>query len=78
MKLIRLSELPVGSCGMICDVAVSDYHKRRLYDLGIMPGVRVCCRYVAPAGSPTAFEVKGSLVALRLCDCIKIMVEYDG
>ena len=39
--------------------------RRRLLDLGIVPGTRVSAELTSPSGDPTAFRVRGALVALR-------------
>jgi DtxR family Mn-dependent transcriptional regulator len=39
--------------------------RRRLMDLGILPGTHVTAEIQGPGGSPTAFRVRGALVALR-------------
>jgi len=39
--------------------------RRRLLDLGFVPGTLVEVEMVSPAGDPTAYRVRGSVVALR-------------
>lgn len=39
--------------------------RRRLLDLGFVPGTRVEIELVSPAGDPTAYRVRGTVVALR-------------
>jgi len=39
--------------------------RRRLLDLGFVPGTAVEVELVSPAGDPTAYRVRGSVVALR-------------
>ena len=39
--------------------------RRRLLDLGFVPGTQVEVDMVSPAGDPTAYRVRGSVVALR-------------
>lgn len=39
--------------------------RRRLLDLGFVPGTRVEIEMVSPAGDPTAYRVRGTVVALR-------------
>jgi len=39
--------------------------RRRLLDLGFVPGTRVEIEMVSPSGDPTAYRVRGSVVALR-------------
>ncbi len=39
--------------------------RRRLLDLGFVPGTRVEVEMVSPGGDPTAYRVRGTVVALR-------------
>lgn len=39
--------------------------RRRLLDLGFVPGTEVSIELVSPIGDPTAYRVRGSVVALR-------------
>ena len=76
MDQIKLSDLPVQSCAMIEAIDVNLFQRKRLQDLGLIPQSIICCRHVAPSGSPVAFEVKGSIIALRSSDCDNITVSY--
>jgi len=62
-----LSDLEVGR-----QVCVSDFspacrgaERRRLLDLGLVPGTKVGAELVAPTGDPTAYRVRSALIALR-------------
>ena len=39
--------------------------RRRLYDLGIIPGTEIEVEMVSPGGDPTAYRIRGSVIALR-------------
>jgi DtxR family transcriptional regulator, Mn-dependent transcriptional regulator len=39
--------------------------RRRLMDMGILPGTRIAAELVSPLGDPVAYRVRGTLVALR-------------
>jgi DtxR family Mn-dependent transcriptional regulator len=39
--------------------------RRRLLDLGLLPGTSVQAEIAAPSGDPTAYRVRGGLIALR-------------
>ena len=69
-----LSELNTGDCCVLQSIELYSSHRRRLQDLGMLPGSCISCAYIAPSGSPMAFWVKGALIALRAADCSKIKV----
>ena len=50
--------------------------KRRLLDLGIIKGTKIIPVLKSPSGDPTAFEVRGTLIALRKEDAILIKIKH--
>lgn len=62
-----LHELPPGGRGRVLGLttACRGAERRRLLDLGFVPGSMVEVTLVSPAGDPTAYQVRGALVALR-------------
>lgn len=48
--------------------------RRRLLDLGFVPGTLVEVEMISPAGDPTAYRVRGSVVALRREQAMHIRV----
>ena len=72
MSETYLSELKTGDRFAVRSVALCEEQKRRLQDLGMLPGSQVVCGYIAPSGSPMAFWLKGALIALRKRDCERI------
>ena len=39
--------------------------RRRLFDLGLVPGTAVTCTAVSPAGDPAAYLIRGAVIAIR-------------
>jgi ferrous iron transport protein A len=62
---MKLTELAVGKSGVITSVAGGGMQRRRLLDLGFIPGSRVENVRCSPTGNPTAYLIKGTLIALR-------------
>ena len=46
----------------------NDSVKRRLLDLGLINGAKITPIFVSPSGDPTAFEIRGSVIAIRVED----------
>ena len=74
----RMSSLSVGEKGRIVAVTNEGAIRRRLMDIGFTEGTRVACLRRSPLGDPTAFTVKGSVIALRREDAAGIYVETEG
>lgn len=71
---LPLSALATGEHAYISRVEGHAGMARRLNELGFLPGTRVCCELVSPAGDPAAYRVRGALIALRRADAQKVTV----
>ena len=67
-KQPSLSELTVGATCKIMSVELSGLLKRRILDLGIVPGTEVQCIRRSPSGDPIAYRVRNTTIALRSDD----------
>jgi ferrous iron transport protein A len=74
MSLFGLHELPVGCTGEVVAVRATGLMRRRLLDLGLVPGTRVRAVRRSAAGDPIAFSIRGALVALRREDALAVLV----
>jgi len=75
MKHRSLSALHPGECAYVCGLSDRCKIKRRLQDLGLIEGTKVVCLQKSPLGDPTAFSVRGAVIALRVEDSSEIFVE---
>lgn len=60
-----LSEMPIGTVGTVIENGLTGLTKRRLIDLGFIPGSKIEVLRKSPAGDPTAYYVRGTIIALR-------------
>lgn len=74
----RLSCLKQGEYAVLCELPLEESFRTRIGDLGMLPGSTVRCAHIAPSGSPMAFDVKGSIIALRKSTCDSIMIKRDA
>lgn len=70
-----LSSLIPGEYCIVEGIAQESKIKRRLLDLGLIPGTEVLCVIKSPLGDPTAYSVRGALIALRCEDSQDITVK---
>lgn len=63
-----LAALSVGETGVVCGLNTDDGMRRRLRDMGLVEGTEVHCLFRAPSGDPTAYAVRGAVLALRRRD----------
>lgn len=76
MSIITLNDLPLNSSCKIISLNCSDSLKRRLLDLGLTVNTPVYSRLKSPFGDPTAYEFRGSTIALREEDAKLIICEF--
>ena len=72
---MTLNELKLNEIGFIKELKCNSGVKRRLLDLGLIEGTKITPIFVSPSGDPTAFEVRGSIIAIRIEDTKLIFIE---
>lgn len=62
-----LSALRPGQSGVVINISPGcrGPERRRMLDLGILPGTVVKAEMDSPSGDPTAYRIRGALIALR-------------
>ena len=72
-----LCRLKVGQSGTVVSVNARGGELRRLLDIGIVSGTKISCVLKSPLGDPSAFLIRGAVIALRNEDSSKITVRLD-
>jgi Fe2+ transport system protein FeoA len=75
---IPLHELGVGQRGVVVRVGGKGPARRRMMDMGVVPGTEVKVVRVAPLGDPVEFELKGYSLSLRKSEARDITVEVPA
>ena len=74
-KQVTLDRLSAGQRGIVVHVGGQGAARRRMMDMGLVPGSEVKMVRVAPLGDPVEFEVKGYSLSLRKSEARAITVE---
>lgn len=76
-SVATLDAVPVGRTVTVAaiDDACYGVQRRRLLDLGFVPGTPVTPELPSPGGDPIAYRVRGALVALRSVQAAQIVVK---
>ncbi len=69
----NLTQLPLGSSGRVIGVAQDS--DRRMWDMGLVEGTTVQSLFRSPLGDPTAYLVRGAVIALRKKDAARVLIE---
>lgn len=74
---IPLSMLPIGSTGRVKKLISDGNIRRRLLDLGLIADTVVEALRKSPSGDPTAYRIRGAVIALRSEEASTIYVESE-
>lgn len=74
---MTLDMLNVGESAVIKKLNNVDTERRRLFDLGILPGTRIENVMKSPLGDPVAYRVRNSMVALRRAQARLIEIQGE-
>lgn len=70
-----LREVKCGETARVVKVSGEGAVKRRIMDMGIVKGVEIFVRKLAPLGDPVEVTVRGYELSLRKADAERIEVE---
>ena len=70
-----LCDMKVGDKAIVTKVATNDNIKRRLLDIGLIDGTKVECLLKSPLQDPSAYLIRGAIIAIRKDDCKDIEVD---
>lgn len=73
--IYRLCDIKCGEYCKVHKLCADEGISRRLQDLGFIRGTKIECLMKSPLGDPTAFLVRGAVIALRKDDSKHIKVE---
>ncbi len=65
MKIISLDKILCGQSAEIESIAATEPDKERLNDIGLTKGSVIKPLFTSPSTDPTAYEIKGALIAIR-------------
>lgn len=74
---MKLTNMPIGQSGKVVRLTCQGQKKRRLFDLGLIPGTTVKARQKSPAGDPIAFDIRGATIALRSEETDAVIIEVE-
>jgi Fe2+ transport system protein FeoA len=72
--MATLADTPLGKTVVVKDVAGARAFRRRLLEMGLVPGTEVRLVTRAPLGDPLQIEVRGGQWSLRRAEAAQIEV----
>jgi len=77
-RVITLYDLPVGNTAIVDSIQAEGMTRRRMMDLGLVPGTRVETLRISPAGDPKAYRIRGAVIAFRKEEALKVLIDFKG
>lgn len=74
---MTLAQVPAGQSATIAYVGGERSFRRRLMELGLVPGTRVELIAIAPLGDPLELRVRGCSLSIRRSDADSVAVVRD-
>lgn len=69
-----LNSIEPGERAVISEIKSTEGMRRRLLDIGMIPGTEVECVGRSPSGDPKAFLIRGAVIAIRSEDSAGIFI----
>lgn len=76
-QFIPLCFLPLGKKAKVKALTSDGMMRRRMLDLGLVSNTVVEALQKSPSGDPTAYHIRGAVIALRADEAGKILVEMN-
>ena len=71
---MNLNDIKPGQRARVLGLLANDSMRRRLLDIGLVNDTLVECLGRSPGGDPSAFLIRGAVIAIRSDDCRDILV----
>lgn len=69
-----LNDIKPGQHAVVRSLQCTGSMRRRLLDIGLVENTSVECLGRSPGGDPTAFLIRGAVIAIRSEDCRNIII----
>ena len=73
-----LSDIKAGEEARVTALCAKGAIRRRLLDIGLIDGTEIECIGVSPFGDPSAYLIRGAVIAIRNEDAKDILVCANG
>ena len=74
-ELFSMNDLVPGQRARVFRVEAAGSMRRRLLDIGLIENTDVECIGTSPGGDPSAYLIRGAVIAIRSEDCSGILIE---
>lgn len=75
-QALCLNDINPGQTATVKELLSTGSIRRRLLDIGLIENTEVECLGRSPGGDPSAFLIRGAVIAIRSEDCRNIMIYH--
>lgn len=72
---LTLDSISPGQRAVVCALHSTGSIRRRLLDIGLIENTEVECLGRSPGGDPSAYLIRGAVIAIRREDCRSILIQ---
>ncbi len=72
-----LNDIAPGEHAVIRSLQATGSIRRRLLDIGLIKNTNVKCIGRSPGGDPSAYLIRGAVIAIRSEDCANILIHKN-
>jgi len=73
--MISMDKMKVGEIAEVKEIKTRGAMRRRFLDLGLIQNTEIECVGISVGGDPSAYLIRGAVIAIRNDDASKINVE---
>lgn len=77
-RAVCLNDIEPGQSAVVKQLLSDGSIRRRLLDIGLVEGTLVECIGRSPGGDPSAYLIRGAVIAIRSEDSTRIMIREMG
>ena len=77
MEFLHLNDMTPGRTATVTELKTQGSMRRRLLDIGLVPGTPVECLGQSPGGDPKAYLIRGAAVAIRSEDARTVTMRQE-
>lgn len=74
MEFLHLNDMTPGRTATVTELKTQGSMRRRLLDIGLVPGTPVECLGQSPGGDPKAYLIRGAAIAIRQEDAETVIL----
>lgn len=74
MCMKNLCDMKVGQTCVVHKLNTTGSMRRRFLDIGLIENTPVECVGISPGGDPSAYLIRGAVIAIRACDSKDILI----